>query len=60
MVTKSQAFPSKYLKSDDLPVGGKVFKIEGLDLEKIGTDKEEKYVLSFSKSDKALVLNVTN
>jgi hypothetical protein len=60
MVTKSEAFPGKYLKSDSLPEGGKVFKIEALDLEKIGTDKEEKYVLRFSKSDKALVLNVTN
>jgi hypothetical protein len=60
MVTKSEAFPSKYLKSDNLPDGGKVFKIEALDLEKIGADKEEKYLLRFSKSDKALVLNVTN
>jgi hypothetical protein len=57
---RSQAFPSRYLKPDDLPQGGKVFKVESLDVEKIGTDKEEKYVLRFSKSDKALVLNVTN
>jgi hypothetical protein len=60
MVTKATAFPSKYWRADDLPEGGKVFKIECLDVEKIDTEKEEKNVLRFSKSDKALVLNVTN
>jgi hypothetical protein len=60
MVTRSQAFPSKYLKADDLPQGGKVFKISSLDVETIGTDNEEKYVLRFGNSDKALVLNLTN
>jgi hypothetical protein len=60
MVNKAQAFPSKFLKADDLLQGGKVLKIEALDLEKIGTDKEDKYVLRFSKFDKASVLNVTN
>ena len=60
MVTRATAFPSKYWKADDLPEGGKVFKIEGLDVEKIGIEKKEKYVLRFVKQDKSLVLNPTN
>jgi hypothetical protein len=60
MVTKSQAFPSRFWKADDLPEGGKVFKIESLDVEEVGTDKKSKYVLHFVKQDKGLVLNPTN
>jgi hypothetical protein len=50
----------KWWKADDLPKGGKVFKIESLDVEEVGADKKSKYVLHFVKQDKSLVLNATN
>jgi hypothetical protein len=47
MITRSEAFPSKYLKAGDLPEGGKVFKIAKLEIGKIGPNQEERYVLFF-------------
>lgn len=54
----SEAFPSKFLKVEDLR-GRKVeVKIKNVEMEKIGDDY--KPVLSFSGKDKTLTLNKTN
>ena len=60
MVTRSEAFPSKYWKASDLPPRGKKFKIAKLQLERVGPDQQEKYALFFKGEDKQLILNVTN
>ena len=60
MVTRNEAFPSKYWKASDLSPRGKVFKIAKLQLERVGLDQEEKYVLFFKGEDKQLILNITN
>jgi hypothetical protein len=60
MVTKSEAFPSKFWKAADLPARGVALKIAKLQLEKVGTDQKEKYTLYFKGQDKQLVLNSTN
>lgn len=54
----SEAFPSKFLKAEDLR-GRKVeVKIKNVEMEKIGDDY--KPVLYFSGKDKSLTLNKTN
>ena len=60
MVTKSEAFPSRFWKAADLPPAGIVVKIAKLELDKIGPNQEEKYVLYFKGQDKQLVVNSTN
>jgi len=60
VVTRNEAFPSKYWKASDLSPRGKVFKIAKLQLERVGLDQEEKYVLFFKGEDKQLILNITN
>jgi hypothetical protein len=60
MVTRNEAFPSRYYKAADLPVEGKLVTVAKLELEMIGTDRKEKYVLYFRHDEKQLVLNVTN
>jgi hypothetical protein len=60
MVTRSEAFPSKYWKAADLPPGGKALKIAKLSIEKVGLDQSEKHVLFFKGEDKQLILNITN
>jgi hypothetical protein len=60
MVTRDEAFPSPYLKAPDLPPRGKKFKIAKLQLERVGLDQKEKYVLFFKGEDKQLILNITN
>jgi hypothetical protein len=60
MVTKSEAFPSRFWKSTDLPPRGLVLKIAKLALDKVGMDQKEKYTLYFKGQDKQLVLNGTN
>ena len=59
MVTRNEAFPSRYWKASDLPPRGKAFKVAKLQLEKVGPDQQEKYVLFFRGEDKQLVLNIT-
>ena len=58
----SQAFPSKYLKADDL--GGKriIVTIDHVSMEEIGdeTSKENKPIVYFQGKEKGLVLNKTN
>jgi hypothetical protein len=60
VVTRNEGFPSKYWKASDLPPRGKVFKIAKLQVERVGLDQEEKYVLFFKGEDKQLILNITN
>jgi hypothetical protein len=60
MVTRAEAFPSRYWKSSDLPPRGKVMKIAKLQVERVGLDQQEKYVVFFKGEDKQLILNITN
>lgn len=54
----SEAFPSNYLKADDLKGRSVKVTIESVTMEKIGDD--QKPVLHFVGKDKGLVLNKTN
>ena len=58
----STAFPSKFIKSDDL--GGKAVPlfIDRVEMQEVGTpdDKETKPILYFVNRTKGLVLNKTN
>lgn len=56
----SEMYPSKFLKCEDLQGKRVALTIMSLMLEEIGQDREEKPVLRFKKTDKALVLNKTN
>jgi hypothetical protein len=57
----SLAFPSRYLKADDLPkTGTKAAKIKSVDLEEVGMDREKKLVISFHGMTKQLIVNKTN
>jgi hypothetical protein len=60
MPTKNEAFPSRWLKAEDIPQQGLALKIAKIEVEKIGTDQKENYVVYFRGQDKALVLNGTN
>lgn len=57
-----QAFPSKYMKSSDLPEDGVAvpFTIEEVKTEEIGKDKQIKPVIYFKDQDKGFVANKTN
>ena len=58
----SAAFPSNYLKSDDLDGQPRIVTVRTCVHEELGQgrDKEKKPVLYFSKGTKGLVLNITN
>ena len=58
----SAAFPSNYLKSDDLDGQPRIVTVRTCVQEELGQgrDKEKKPVLYFSKGPKGLVLNITN
>lgn len=56
----SKAFPSKYLKADDLMGKRVTVTIESADMEDIGGDAGEKLVIRFAGKEKGLVCNVTN
>ena len=58
----STAFPSNYLKCDDLGGQPRVVNVRTCVQEELGQgkDKEKKPVLYFSKGPKGLVLNITN
>ena len=58
----SAAFPSNYLKSDDLDGQPRIITVRTCVQEELGQgkDKQKKPVLYFNKSNKGLVLNVTN
>jgi hypothetical protein len=59
---RSERFPSRFVKAADLPQGGKVVRIDRLEMEEVGQgkDKEIKPVLYFKNATKVLVLNSTN
>jgi hypothetical protein len=54
---KSSVFPSRYLKSDDIPKPT-VATISGVDMHDFGD--ETKAVMTFEELDKGMVLNLTN
>lgn len=55
----NDAFPSKYIKSDDLANSRVTLKVMSVTMEDIG-DKEFKPVMRFFNKDKGMVLNKTN
>ena len=59
MVTKSEAFPSRFYKSADIPGHGLPLKIAKLEQEKVGPDQELKWVMFFKGQEKQLILNGT-
>jgi hypothetical protein len=60
--TYDEAFPSKWIKSTDIPEGKNlVLTITDVDFEPVGQDREMKLVLRFrEQEDKGLVINKTN
>lgn len=57
----NDAFPSKYLKADDLDGEDRVFTIKQIRMETIGKgEKEQKLVIFFEDEEKGLVCNKTN
>ena len=58
----SQAFPSKYLKAEDLGSNRIVVAIDRVEMEEIGDEssKEMKPIVYFQGKEKGLVLNKTN
>lgn len=59
----NNAFPSKYLKSGDLPENGDLaLTIKEVSLETVGqdADAEQKPIVYFDETDKGMVLNKTN
>lgn len=58
----SEAYPSDFLKSDDLNGKAIIVVIESVDLEEIGKgrDKENKLIIGFRNKQKKLVCNKTN
>lgn len=57
----NSAYPSKYLKADDIGDEDLVLTIKTVTIEDVGSSKkEEKPVVHFDEVEKGLVLNVTN
>ena len=58
----SDAFPSRFLKADDLNGKNVIVTIEGATIEEIGQgqNKEQKLIVAFVGKEKALVCNKTN
>lgn len=54
------AFPSKYLKADDLGTSRPIVTIDRITLEDVGGDGEHRPVIRFAGKDKMLVVNKTN
>jgi len=56
------AFPSRFLKADDVLAHGDYWELTMTDVnkERIGKDLERKPIVSFRETDKELVLNKTN
>lgn len=55
-----QAFPSNYLKADDLNGKAVTLTIEEVGIEGIGKDKDQKLVIAFVGKQKKFVCNKTN
>jgi hypothetical protein len=60
MVTRSEAFPSRFFKAAGVPAHGLPLKIAKVEQEKVGPDQQLKWVLYFKGEDTQLVLNGTN
>jgi hypothetical protein len=60
MVTRNEAFPSRFFKAADILRDGLAVTIAKVEQEKVGPDQELKWVLYFKGQDKQLVLNGTN
>ena len=60
MPTLNQLYPSRFLKAEDLDGKDTSYTIQGLELEEVGQDQEEKPILYFTEIDKGLVVNKTN
>jgi hypothetical protein len=60
MVTKSEAFPTRFFKTADIPRDGLVVQIAKIEREKVGTDQEYKWVAYFKGQEKQLVVNASN
>ena len=56
----TEMFPSKYLKAEDFGDEDMVLTIKTLEMEEVGKDKEDKWILYFEEFEKGLVLNKTN
>ena len=56
----SDAYPSKYLKADDLNGQSTIVTIAKVEIEQLGQDNERKPVAYFEEQEKGLVLNKTN
>ena len=56
----TEAFPSKYLSSEDLQGREIRLVIARVDMEEVGRDREKKPILYFTKAKKGMVLNKTN
>ena len=54
------AFPSKYLKAEDLKGEHVTFTIEEFNTEEVGSEEGSKPVISFVNTLKKMVLNKTN
>jgi len=57
---KSQAFPSKYLKSADLDGNDLTLTVDTVEWEEIGKEKKKNPVLYFRGKGKPWICNVTN
>ena len=60
MVTRNEAFPTRFFKAPDIPSEGLPLKIAKVEQEKVGPDQELKWVVYFKGQDKQLILNGTN
>jgi hypothetical protein len=56
----NDSFPSKYLKASDLGGRQVTVKIDRVELEEVGRDKEQRPILYFVGKQKGCVLNKTN
>ena len=60
MTTVSEAFPSKFLKADEIGARNVKVKIDKVIFEEVGQNRDMKPVVFFEKVKKGLVLNKTN
>jgi hypothetical protein len=56
----STAFPSKYVRVEDLDGRDITVRIDRIQMEEVGEERKEKPVLYFESKSKGMVLNVTN
>ena len=60
MANYNDAFPSKYIKASDLQGKAPTVTIDHVQLEQVGKDKEQRWVVYFVGKEKGLVANKTN